>query len=104
MRKELNYTIHTIVAVGIMTATALVSCNRGMNAFDDSAYNTTQLEKFQKGWTEQFGPTDPQQNWNMATRTKATVTIQEDALAENIIMVYESNPLTNVNAALLRKV
>ena len=104
MRKEQHYTIHTIVAVGIMTATALVSCSRGMNAFDDSAYNTTQSEKYQTGWTEQFGPTDPQQNWNMATRTKATVTIQEDALAEYIIMVYESNPLTNVNAALLRKV
>lgn len=100
MAKKHRNIQHALMSAGIAALT-LTSCTHGSNVFDDSAFNATQKEKYEKSWTETFGAIDPQQDWNMATEVEATVSCTTQG-ANAKALIYTDNPFT-ADALLLKE-
>lgn len=85
----------------------LIALVVGISACDNShgdMYDPNWVrEQFQNQWDLQFGKIDPRQNWNMARKIEASLSIKEDALSDYILKVYSANPLFDVNAKLIAK-
>lgn len=83
-----------------MAATAILmsSCAKEFELYDPVKDATA---KYEKSWKDTFGNIDPNQDWNMATQVEATMSINEDALADYSLQLYSANPIDNENAKLI---
>lgn len=78
----------------MMAALAVVtlgSCTRGESVYDDQAYYKNQAQQYAQNWVEKFGAIDPNQNWNMATQVKSTISVPSNST----VNVYTGNPYLN---------
>lgn len=93
MKKKLLLGSYAALAMGLMS-----SCSH-----DFQTYEQNQKEQFAANWQQKFGAIDPAQNWNMATRAHADITLADDALENYTVLITTENPNYSTNALLLAR-
>jgi len=73
------------------------SCSKETNLYDSNLA----LKEYEQAWTETFGQVAADQDWNLATRATATISITEDALSTYNLQLFTANPLYDENAQLI---
>ena len=97
MKKFFSTGAVLITALGAMFLTA---CH-DTNYYDATAALKSTIADYEANWVDTYGEIDEEQDWNMATKATATISITEDALSAYTLNLYTANPLTAESSYLL---
>lgn len=82
-----------LMLVGIV----MVSCTDTPDYYDPNYRN----DLYKANWEKQFGAIDPNQDWTLADRITANVTIYTEEPGDYTLKAYSSNPILNKKAVLM---
>lgn len=83
-----------------LSAMFMASCS-DTNLYDATAALKSTIADYEANWVDTYGEIDEEQDWNMATRATATISITEDALSAYTLNLYTANPLKAESSYLL---
>lgn len=84
------------------TAMLLSSCSKEVDMYNPDQKNDDQRAAYAANWTAKYGATDPEQNWNSAVSTTASIDLSNLPSNSYEVKIFTENPAQE-NSRLLAK-